>query len=117
MCLVECTTVKCQRTHQLYQHQRTHFICFVLRSLAAAVVLQVVVESTRFIQAINMYFVAYEWAPLAREMGCTMIRRLLVRIDDLLWIIRVNFNIIVAAILPCCLFSTTRLSRARVIYP
>src|SRR5437868_9569280 len=101
MRLVECTGVESQRTYQMYLHERPHFISFVPRSLTAAVILQEIINSTRLVQTINVKLMAHKRSALTCEMDCTIIAGLLIGINDAFRVIGVNFDEIIAAILPC----------------
>ena len=60
---------------------------------------------------------AYEWPALAHQVGCTMITGELVGIDDPLWLAGINFDKIIAAILPCRFFCAAGLGRTWIIHP
>src|SRR5260370_37330429 len=92
-------------------------IGLVSSSLTPAVILQACIEGVRLAQAIYAQLVAHEWAAFAHKMRGAVKTRLLMGVGNAFRIIGIDFNEIVAAILPCRLFRAPCLGRAGVVHP
>src|SRR5438105_355419 len=114
---VEGAGIEVQCTNQLNLHERAQRAVLVFVCFALAVVFQASVKGVWLIQPVHAQFVAHKRTAFANKMCGMVIARRFVGVDHFFWLASVNFDEIIAAILPCRLFGSPCLSRARVIYP
>ena len=89
----------------------------VLASLALAVVFQASIERIWLSQSVDAQLVTHKWTAFADQVRGTVKACCFVRVDNALRVVCIDFDEIVAAILPRRFFCAAGLGRARVIHP
>src|SRR5437899_12413750 len=88
----------------------------VLASLALAVVFQASIERIWLSQSVDAQLVTHKWTAFADQVRGTVKARGSVRVDNALRVVCIDFDEIVAAILPRRFFCAAGLGRGRIIH-
>src|SRR5437762_4240824 len=98
-------------------HNREALFLFVACPFALTIGSQSLIDRFRLCQRVDMQVVAYKWTSSVRYAHCVVVALFFLRVNDTFWRVGINLDIIIAAILPLCLFCATCLRRTRIIHP